>query len=882
MRPACLARLAVDDDLFHPQAPVDKGSRWRQCVRRPTATQEAKEVCYQLGAEVVAVNTASRLLRLADGSSVSFGQLVLATGGADLRPALEAATADEAVLPLRAMHSWNRTEARVAAAAVAGLAGARGEVAVVGTGVAAVELACAIAHPRHSTSARRELRRLAVAGALDDDEGAAALPGCGEFGVRVSLQVPEPAPLSRLLPRYLSNRLASQLKAAGVSLECFSSLQHVGRAAAGRVEPHGRAATASVWRPRVSLNRVASFDAMRSTSSAFDLVLLAPDRVPARTGLADQGAEGWNGVSLDRAVGGIAATADLLAAGGVFAAGSVAALPAPLRGRARDQSREGALVSGWTAGRNAVLAAQAAGAAGVPADAERVGLPAAWEAVLGQVGVRLTLVGEVDSSLETVGCWEAPPRASELRGAKRRAAASLRRGVVFYLRRGRVVGAVVWDRIPRSRACASLQQWLPDDDEGEQEQEQEEEEAASDATEAGDGERVDRPSRAHSAGASPSAASAAQDAGGDDDDDAEDEDEGEDEEGEEPPAEHDGRRPLTAAAPGASPGERRPPSGAVPPPRRRPQGPRFVAGGSLFDRLYGSVTAGNDPVREAEAEVAAVPRGAHTSPEAVVRHMIRVTGRSPLADEAEARVVLSQAASLALDAARRQDARAGQEPIGVTWPAERRWDAELSADGRSRAAPAWEVASGPPLGHAAAPSAGGGAAEAAAVAAALAGASSLAPPSFLLAGESWRRLGAIEDADTAARAAARLQAKAALASERSRAAGSAGHAPSAAASLRRADAPSDAVPSMAATRSPATSDAAVRRQDRAAAAALGSVARAQSRSDSTRLIIRTTPEGHARPDDGGVDVLVPGTNRSSQSRREAFTAAVRTSADVIG
>jgi len=762
---------------------------------RPPFPAGAHEVCYRLGARAVDVDAGARLLQLDDGSRVSYGSLVLAPGGTDLQPSITRSLVDPAVARAGLVASWDREDGRRAAARAAAMGSGRASVAVLGTGVAAVEAATSLTHPRFSSRAKKTVRTDAAAGRLDDlDDGDAPAPS-RDLGCSVTLLLPEPAPMSRLLPRYLSSHVAKLLRSSGVQLETFASLQNVGPAAVGRLQDGRPEDAASPWRPRCDVRRVSSFDTLKATSGAADLLVLAPGRLPARTALAT-GAAG-NGIGVDAAEGGLVAASDLVVGEGVSAAGRAASVPSAGGGRARDQTKEGCFLSGWAAGANMARR-------GSPVPEARLCLPPAWESDLPALGVRLLGVGEVDSQHETYGYWQASQRDG------RRGKPGFRTGVLFYVRRDRVVGGLVWRRVPRRTPSDVIGRW--------------------------------------------------------------------------------GR------------------GGGV---REAEAGP---AAESLLGRSYDAAVAGRDPVLEASDDVSAVSTGRSRAAASVLHHLIAATAETPLQDDAEMRALLEQAAEIVLGAAGRE--RGGAAERG---PAHDRHESGLLA--RSGAGP---VRDAPP--RATSSGAGtarvGAEAEASAVGVALAGASSLAPVMFFDGDERWRRISDMDD-DDAVSAAARLRAKGEMAASRGKgtasgsgqvgqaeaaaaaAGGRVGVAPSASASAAAArlvspgrssadgheaeagpgpasnadeeEAADDGAdtgggaPSFAATRNPSAPSAAQGRQRAAAAARLGAgdAPPGARKADKARLHLRWTQPRGGRVPDGGIDVLVPAANRSSQSRREA-------------
>lgn len=922
---------AVDDDLFHPDSPLDPATTWRQCLRRPNTTPGErreparassknwslwsgwslppsdkradirKEVCYQLGLDAVRLDTDAHLLGLSDGSVVSYGCLLLATGRVNLVPPLLHATVEPSVVSTGLVRGVRSRDDWGAILRAAELGGGRASIAIIGTGPEPLRVATTIAHSRYSTRERRSVRAKAAAGLLDDP---APLPSSkDDIGAAVTVMIPEPAPMATQLPRYLSAYLAKLLRASGINLECFSKLHHVGPANAGRLttassseapassaapEPapvgsHRRVAAAaeafprpsafSQWQPRCTVSRVSAFDVMKSVTEPFDLLVVAPTRVPARTALAKDGmalpgipppaGAPSNGLVLDTSCGGIATTADLVAADCVYAAGAVAASPTLPRGRTRAQSLEGAFASGTAAGRNMLASLTCGSDAQTPGQGvvARPAIPSS-RVLLPGVGVSMTLVGQVDSSWETYGFWEtaAQPRQpvvgqrnarngdeespeallTERAGAtagKRGSVNAFRNGIVFYVDGDRVVGALVWERVPKVGAAAATEayRWLL------------------------------RPCD-----------------------------------------------PTSQSTPSVA------------------ECQQAMEPGSVFEDMYAESLSGVDPAHAAEAELEKVSSGEARGCVALLRHVIRATHAQPLQSDDEMRGLLEAVTRMALDERRRQAAgpsaegaaEGSQAASQASSPAVRAMDVARSQ---------WQPGSDSVV-RGVVPSllpddrggrTCGDVAERAGTLAALAGTSTLAAATFMDGEERWRRLSQIEDAGDAAQAAARLRAKGELAAARAKTrSGPDGGVPSSAGAVavvmgglqsHPPETPTQAAassatsetlstsragtvaviqptmprtdtsaPDFSCSRDPLQSESARQRRAKAVGDRIAaSPGHGQNGQQEARLKLQlkwTQPRSRRLPD-GGVDVLIPVANRSSQSRREAQTASALSSAD---
>lgn len=219
---------------------------------------------------------------------------------------------------------------------------------------------------------------------------------------KVSLVVAEAGVLYRVLPRYLCEYLAHRLSDIGVNV--------VRSAIVTGVSKHDNA---------IALD-LASPDANRVEGGK---VIVAVGIDPA-TELA-RGA----GLELDDVNGGVIVNDFMMAEPDVFAAGDVASFHDRSLGRRRVEHWDHAVVSGQIAGKNMV------------GGRARYGFQSMFWSDLTNIGVSFTAVGRVEAGLETIGVWNLGSDAVE--GAP--TANDYRSGVVYYLKDGEVIGAVLWN-----------------------------------------------------------------------------------------------------------------------------------------------------------------------------------------------------------------------------------------------------------------------------------------------------------------------------------------------------------------------------------------------------------------------------------------------------
>lgn len=219
---------------------------------------------------------------------------------------------------------------------------------------------------------------------------------------KVSLVVAEAGVLYRVLPRYLCAYLARRLSNIGVNV--LRSAVVTG---------------AAVQEGVVSLD-IASPDG--SDVQGGNVVVAVG--IDPSVELAQSA-----GLELDSVHGGVVVNDFMMAEPDVFAAGDVASFHDRSLGRRRVEHWDHAVVSGRIAGKNM---------AGLRA---RYGLQSMFWSDLDNIGVTMTAVGRVEAQLETVGVWnlrsqafEAAPSANEYVS-----------GVVYYVKDGELVGAVLWN-----------------------------------------------------------------------------------------------------------------------------------------------------------------------------------------------------------------------------------------------------------------------------------------------------------------------------------------------------------------------------------------------------------------------------------------------------
>ncbi|KDO20001.1 hypothetical protein SPRG_14581 [Saprolegnia parasitica CBS 223.65] len=135
----------------------------------------------------------------------------------------------------------------------------------------------------------------------------------------------------------------------------------------------------------------------------------------------------FEGLEIDALHGGIVVNAQLEAVRDLFVAGSVASYYDSFVGRRRVDRYDHAVNSGLVAGQNMVNATK-----------KMYRHQPMFRSHMPGIHVTIEGIGEIDSRLQTLGVWLAPPKQF---GADE----SYQRGLVYYLRANKIVGILLWN-----------------------------------------------------------------------------------------------------------------------------------------------------------------------------------------------------------------------------------------------------------------------------------------------------------------------------------------------------------------------------------------------------------------------------------------------------
>jgi len=290
----------------------------------------------------------------------------------------------------------------------------------------------------HSDLDFRNLARLAsaperrhvsvIGGGFLGTEVASALAAAGT--VDVMHVMGEPTALAQYLPEYLSAYVTNQLVGLGVDSRGEALLTGI-RPGTLKTKKSGRLVEESLSVTLVGAERV-SLDT--------DCVVLASTSVqPDLMGL-DNPLTG-----LEVQDGGICTNSSLEAFNGFFVAGNAATFYDPTQGRRRVDTYDHAVNSGLWAALN-MMASEGR--------VERYSHQPSFRSILHGTGLVFHGVGRIDAKLETVGVWFRPgfdviddtrPKSSIVTSSSEdeEDAEHFRRGIVYYICRGRVVGVLL-------------------------------------------------------------------------------------------------------------------------------------------------------------------------------------------------------------------------------------------------------------------------------------------------------------------------------------------------------------------------------------------------------------------------------------------------------
>jgi programmed cell death 8 (apoptosis-inducing factor) len=258
-------------------------------------------------------------------------------------------------------------------------------------------------------------------------EVACALATDPRSRLRTKLVFVEQAPAARTLPPYLAEELARRLSRAGVDVvpdRLVTSLRP-------SVDDDDNESDCGVT------VGVLGKDQPEAALDADYVVLASTHTDPAPTLRMGRATRAGGGLERDEKNGGLVVNAQLEAVSGLFVAGNAASYYDPYLGRRRVDRYDHAVNSGLTAGRNMARSLRG------PGKMKTYRHQPLFRSHLSGVGVLIEGIGEVDSSLRTVGVWVQPPNVGA--GPNGARGVPYERGVVYYLKGNKIMGILLWN-----------------------------------------------------------------------------------------------------------------------------------------------------------------------------------------------------------------------------------------------------------------------------------------------------------------------------------------------------------------------------------------------------------------------------------------------------
>ncbi|CAI5702575.1 unnamed protein product [Peronospora effusa] len=246
--------------------------------------------------------------------------------------------------------------------------------------------------------------------------------------VKTKLVFVEQSPAARALPPYLAEELARRLSRAGVEVVPDKLVTSLRPSVDDDDNENDSGVTVGV---------LGGKDKPEAVLDADYVVLASTHTDPAPTLRLGRATSTGGGLERDEKNGGIVVNAQLEAVSGLFVAGNAASYFDPYLGRRRVDRYDHAVNSGLTAGRNMARSLRGAG------KMKTYRHQPLFRSHLTGVGVLIEGIGEVDSSLRTVGVWVQPPNIGT--GHDGTQGMPCERGVVYYLKGNKIMGILLWN-----------------------------------------------------------------------------------------------------------------------------------------------------------------------------------------------------------------------------------------------------------------------------------------------------------------------------------------------------------------------------------------------------------------------------------------------------
>ncbi|CAM9298560.1 unnamed protein product, partial [Heterosigma akashiwo] len=234
----------------------------------------------------------------------------------------------------------------------------------------------------------------------------------------------EKYPLEHYLPRYLCQHLSEKMRAQGVEY-CNERL------------------ITSIVDDELSEGLKLNLIGEARSEERTDYVVLASTHVDPQT----QCAAGTLGLEVDPRTGGVVVGATLEAAAGVYAAGGAACYYDAALGRRRRLDRFDHSINSGIVNPGPLRRGRRQDANPFPGGQKLYTHQPAFKTHLPAIGVEVQVIGDIHSSMQTIGLWVD-------QDCEKKASAEYQRGIVYYLEGHQVAGVLLWnapDLLDRAR-----------------------------------------------------------------------------------------------------------------------------------------------------------------------------------------------------------------------------------------------------------------------------------------------------------------------------------------------------------------------------------------------------------------------------------------------
>jgi programmed cell death 8 (apoptosis-inducing factor) len=412
-----LPRLDLDsreeDNLMECDSLADSYNEWRRHVNSRLESEpdaySTSPLTLLLGKSKFHIDVEDKSITMKDGTKVTYDRCLLASAGAPRE--FYVLDSSKISYSLRdRINTMTTLQDFVELDNV--LASDIDRIAVVGGGFLGTEVACSLA----KTGASR--------------------------GIQVSHVFVESTALQRHLPPYLSQFVTRKLGDLGIDVQSSRLVTGLEKTITDEKNDNDNQSSSDTI--------TVSMMGWEEEALLCDYVVLASTHIKPKTDMVNH----LSGIEVDTNNGGIVVNAAMEAIGGLYVAGNLASYYDSTLGRRRVDRYEHAINSGLVAGHN--MASSRLGSA-----QKMYKHSPSFRSRIPGIGVDCRAIGEIDSSLRTVGVWIANRDELSKEVVERTPDSDFKRGIVYYLRNNTVVGVLMWnagDQMKRAREV--LQQKL--------------------------------------------------------------------------------------------------------------------------------------------------------------------------------------------------------------------------------------------------------------------------------------------------------------------------------------------------------------------------------------------------------------------------------------